>query len=333
MAAICILDDVGMLTSWNEAAASMLGAAAEVPEPALEKAASEGICETEWGGVRGLVQPLRGRGGELMGYSVELWDMSRKRARDSRSRELVSMVSHELRTPLTAIRGALGLMTAGVLGVLPERAQSAAVIAERNSDRLVRIVNDILDLEKLEAGKLTVDCGTVAVNELLPAAVEANQPYGDKFGVRFVVEAGSPETPVCGDAGRIIQVLGNLMSNAAKFSPAGSEVAVRARAREAGRVRIEVEDHGAGIPGEFRDQVFKRFAQAGGQRAGVGTGLGLSIARALVEAMGGQIGFDSEPGRGTTFYFDLNEAPSEVEAQAGIVAPVKTEAPVAAKIP
>ena len=309
MSAICILDDVGMLTSWNEAAAPMLGAAAEVPERALEKAAREGMCETEWGGVRGLVQPLRGRGGELMGFSVELWDMSRKRARESRSRELVSMVSHELRTPLTAIRGALGLMTAGVLGVLPDRAQSAAVIAERNCDRLVRIVNDILDLEKLEAGKLTVDCGPVELDELLRAAVEANQPYGDKFGVCYRVESEACGVTVCGDAGRIMQVLANLMSNAAKFSPAGSEVALRARTRKDGKVRVEIEDHGAGIPGEFRDQVFKRFAQAGDLGSSTGTGLGLSIARALVEAMGGQIGFDSEPGRGTTFYIDLNEAP------------------------
>ena len=305
MAAICILDDVGMLTSWNEASALMLGAAAEVPDEVLEKAVSLGIYETEWGGVRGLVQPLRGRGGELMGYSVELWDMSGKRARESRSRELVSMASHELRTPLTAIRGALGLMTAGVLGALPEKAHSVAVIAERNSERLVRIVNDILDLEKLEAGKITVECVPVDVDELLRAAVEANAPYGDKFGVRFNVPGAPCGASVQGDFGRLMQVLGNLLSNAAKFSPAGSEVALRARIADETKVRIEVEDHGRGIPEEFRRRVFMRFAQAGGERASVGTGLGLSITQALVEAMGGRIGFETEPGKGTTFYFDL----------------------------
>jgi signal transduction histidine kinase len=306
MAAICILDDVGMLTGWNEASAAMLGAAAEVPEAVLAKAARLGICETEWSGVRGLVQPLRGRGGELMGYSVELWDMSAKRARESRSRELVSMVSHELRTPLTAIRGALGLMTAGVLGALPEKAQSAAVIAERNSERLVRIVNDILDLEKFEAGKLTVECSPVDIGELLHAAAEANQPYGDKFGVHFAVDCPEGTPDAMADAGRLMQVLGNLLSNAAKFSPAGSEAVLRATVND-GKVRIEVEDHGAGIPEAFREQVFLRFAQVASERASVGTGLGLSITRALVEAMGGQIGFETEPGRGTTFYFDLDE--------------------------
>jgi signal transduction histidine kinase len=328
MAAICILDDVGLLTSWNEAATPMLGAAAEVPEAVLEKAARMGICETEWSGVRGLVQPLRGRGGELMGYSVELWDMSGKRARESRSRELVSMVSHELRTPLTAIRGALGLMTAGMLGALPEKAQSAAVIAERNSERLVRIVNDILDLEKFEAGKLTVECAPVEIGELLRGAAEANQPYGDKFGVRFAVECSGGRLFAMADAGRLMQVLGNLLSNAAKFSPAGSEAVLRAKAR-GDKVRIEVEDHGAGIPEAFREQVFLRFAQVASERASVGTGLGLSITRALVEAMGGQIGFETEPGRGTTFYFDLEKAagggknlriPSEIPQTLGEVA-------------
>ncbi|MEP7363094.1 MAG: HAMP domain-containing sensor histidine kinase [Acidobacteriota bacterium] len=308
MAAICILDDVGILTSWNEGASPLLGAAAEVPEAALEKAAHAGICETEWSGVRGLIQPLHGRRGELMGYSVELWDMTGKRARESRSRELVSMVSHELRTPLTAIRGALGLMAAGVLGVLPEKAQTAAVIAERNSERLVRIVNDILDLEKFEAGKLTVECAPVDLDELLRAAAEANQPYGDKFGVRYALEGSTGGVRACGDSGRLMQVLGNLMSNAAKFSPAGSVVALRMERLPEGRVRMEVEDRGAGIPEEFREQVFQRFAQAGGERASAGAGLGLSISRALVEAMGGQIGFETMPGRGTTFYVELNEA-------------------------
>jgi len=307
MAAICVLDDVGMLTSWCKAAEPMLAAAAEAPEAVLEEAARQGISEGEWAGVHGLVRALRGRNGELHGYSVELWDVGSRRSHENRSRELVSLVSHELRTPLTAIRGALGLIAAGSLGTLPAKAHGAAVIAERNCERLIRIVNDILDLEKLESGKLRVECGPVEVDELVRTAVESTQPYGDKFGVRYRVAELTGGARSRGDSGRLLQVMGNLLSNAAKFSPAGQEVEVRARAADGGVVRIEVADHGSGIPEEFRGRMFARYAQASGERSCVGTGLGLSISKTLVEAMGGRIGYESREGAGTTFYVELRE--------------------------
>ena len=221
-------------------------------------------------------------------------------------REFISIVSHELRTPLTSIRGSLGLLAGGALGPLTEKATSMVKIAHQNSERLVRIINDILDMEKIESGRLDVELRNVPLLAFLHQALAANEGYGAKYQIRFTVEGPTDNAEVQADPDRLMQVLTNLLSNAAKFSPAGAEVLLRYRLRGA-RVRIEVEDHGSGIPEAFRGRVFEKFAQADSSstRRFDGTGLGLSITRQLVHAMGGTIGFTTETGRGTTFYVDL----------------------------
>jgi CheY-like chemotaxis protein len=218
-------------------------------------------------------------------------------------------VSHELRTPLTSIRGALGLIDAGALGDLPEKAQGMVKIAHQNSERLVRIINDILDVEKIEAGKLEVQLESVPLTAFLAQAAAVNQPYGAKHDVRFFIEAPLADACVLADPHRLMQVMANLLSNAAKFSPPGAEVCIRAVEHDE-RVRIEVQDHGTGIPEAFRVRVFERFAQADSStsRNFAGTGLGLNITREIIKAMNGTIGFETVSGEGTTFHFELPRA-------------------------
>jgi CheY-like chemotaxis protein len=245
-----------------------------------------------------------------VGYLGVLSDITERKRREAQldrlKREFISTVSHELRTPLTSIRGSLGLIAGGALGPLPEKAQSLVNIAHQNSERLVRIINDILDIEKVESGKLELQIGNVALAAVLREALEFNAPYGEKYQVRFVLESAPTQAQVRADPDRLMQVLANLLSNAAKFSPPRATVRVRAR-QEGAKARIEVQDSGMGIPEEFRGRIFQKFAQADSSSARrfEGTGLGLSITQRLVEAMGGSIGFTSETGRGTTFYFDL----------------------------
>jgi signal transduction histidine kinase len=223
--------------------------------------------------------------------------------------EFISTVSHELRTPLTSIRGGLGLIEAGVLGKLPEKAEAMVKIALQNSERLVRIINDILDVEKIKSGGLEIHIESVGVRAILQQAIAVNQAYGAKYQVRFELEEVHATTEVAADSGRLLQVMANLLSNAAKFSPEGGLVQVRAIDLGT-HVRFEVEDHGIGIPEAFRNRVFEKFAQADSStsRRFEGTGLGLSITRQLLDAMGGTIGFTTNTGQGTTFHFELPHA-------------------------
>jgi len=223
--------------------------------------------------------------------------------------EFISTVSHELRTPLTSIRGALGLIDAGVLGKLEEKAEAMVKIALQNSERLVRIINDILDVEKIQSGGLEIRIESVPLATFLQQAIAVNQAYGVKYHVRFELENVPSTIELAADPDRLMQVMANLLSNAAKFSPAGSTVRVRAIECDP-HVRIEVEDRGIGIPEQFRKRVFDKFAQADSStsRRFEGTGLGLSITRKLTEAMGGTIGFTTVTDQGTTFYFELPQA-------------------------
>lgn len=254
------------------------------------------------------VTALLNEQGVVTGFLGVGYDLTERKKIDRMKSEFVSTVSHELRTPLTSIRGSLGLVAGGVAGELPARAKSLIDIAYNNSERLVRLINDILDVEKIESGKMSFDLKPQPLAPLIEAAIEANHAYGEQFQVRYQLAETVPDAKVLVDADRLTQVMTNLLSNAAKFSPAGETVSVRI-ARHCGSIRVSVSDRGAGIPEEFRDRIFRRFSQADASdsRQKGGTGLGLAISRAIVEKMGGQIGFDSAPGAGTTFRFELPE--------------------------
>ena len=233
-------------------------------------------------------------------------DVSERRRIEQMKSEFVSTVSHELRTPLTSIAGSLGLLAGGAGGTLPERAGRLVGIAHANSQRLVRLINDILDIEKIESGQMTFTMEALDTTELARRALEAMQGLAAQLGVELALTAPQTHT-VRGDADRLMQVLSNLISNAAKFSPKGATVDVLVVPLGGGRVRLSVRDHGAGVPESFRERIFTKFAQADGSdtRQLGGTGLGLAICREIVERHGGRIFFESPPGQGATFHVDL----------------------------
>ena len=234
----------------------------------------------------------------------------RKRIEKIKS-EFISTVSHELRTPLTSIRGSLGLITGGALGTLPDQVNAMLKIASNNTERLLLLINDILDIQKIESGQMVFRFKSLEVMPFLRQILQDMATYGDQYDVRFVLTRELPDAHVYADRDRLGQVLANLLSNAAKFSPAGQQVEV-AVVRHDKHLRISVADHGAGIPPEFQSRLFERFTQADSSdtRSKGGTGLGLAITKAIVEKHGGQISFDTEVGKGTTFHVDLPQLAS-----------------------
>ena len=224
---------------------------------------------------------------------------------DQMKNEFISVVSHELRTPLTSIRGSLGLLAGGVAGALPDQAKSLIDIACNNSDRLVRLINDILDIEKIEAGKMEFRMETLDLMTIVHQAVQDNNGFADERGVGIEISQAT-DVQVRADHDRLIQVMTNLLSNAVKFSPRASQVSIAVTA-EKPWARISIKDQGAGISDEFKERIFQKFAQADGSdtRSSGGTGLGLNICKALIGRMGGRIDFETSPGAGTTFFCDL----------------------------
>lgn len=232
-------------------------------------------------------------------------DVSERRRIEQLKDEFVSTVSHELRTPLTSIAGSLGLLAGGAAGPLPEKAGRLIQIAQANSQRLVRLINDILDIEKIESGKLRLEMAPLDLRDVAVGAIEGVRGYAEELGVVLTLADGEP-APVRGDSDRLIQVVTNLLSNASKFSPHGGEVRVTVDP-ERRVARLSVSDQGPGIPDAFRSRIFSKFAQADGSdtRAKGGTGLGLAIAREIAERHGGRLWFESAEGAGATFYLDL----------------------------
>ena len=223
--------------------------------------------------------------------------------------DFVSTVSHELRTPLTSIRGSLGLVLATANGEIGEKATRLLRIASQNTDRLIRLINDILDVEKIEAGHVALKKEDVDLRLVLRTALTGMEGFATEAGVALVLAAGEPVRATV-DPDRLVQVVTNLVSNAIKFSPVGSQVEIGIETSERA-VRITVRDHGPGIPTEFRNKIFGRFQQAdlSDAKTKSGTGLGLAIARAIVLLHDGEIDFDSEPQRGTTFIVTLPWSP------------------------
>lgn len=229
----------------------------------------------------------------------------RKRVEQMKS-EFVSTVSHELRTPLTSIRGALGLLLGGAAGSLSEQGKEMLVMADRNCDRLTLLINDLLDLEKIESGRLEFHFDQLDLIGIVLHAIEANENYARQRNVRLKFHQTLERAIVTGDENRLMQVFANLISNAVKFSPEDGLVELDVVATESG-YRASVRDRGAGIPYEFRPRIFERFAQADSSdsREKGGTGLGLSISKVIIDRHGGNIDFATETGVGTTFYFEL----------------------------
>lgn len=221
--------------------------------------------------------------------------------------EFVSTVSHELRTPLTSIAGALELIDAGITGALPEKTHEMVRIAYQNSQRLIRLINDILDVEKIESGRMTFDIMRAPLRPLIERAIGETAAFAAGYNVTLRFLPGD-DLMAWIDADRFLQVITNLLSNAAKFSPSGGTVDV-SLGRHKERVRVSVADKGPGIPEAFRSRLFEKFAQADGsdRRAKGGTGLGLAIVKGIVDHLGGAITVDTAAGAGTTFHVDLPE--------------------------
>jgi PAS domain S-box-containing protein len=254
------------------------------------------------------VTAVKDEHGVLTGYLGIAYDLTERKKIEQMKNEFISTVSHELRTPLTSIRGSLGLLAAGSIGAIPQAAHVLLDIANNNCERLVRLINDILDIEKIESGNMPLNTVTQPILPLAQQAIESTEAYAAQHGVRFLLQpgAGSGNAYVMVDADRIIQVMVNLLSNAAKFSPEGADVKV-ILAQTPGWVRMAVIDQGPGIGEQFRAHIFKKFAQADSSdtRQKGGTGLGLSISKAIIEKHQGRIGFNPAPGAGTEFYFEL----------------------------
>ncbi len=249
-------------------------------------------------------------------YLVVLRDLSQDRAVDRMKDQFISTVSHELRTPLTAVLGSLELIRDGMVGELPEQAQRMVELAHENGDRLVRLINDILDLEGLGTGQMTLQVEEVDAGKLVEHAVRIHKGLAERYGVELATDIPPGAHWVHADRGRILQVFANLIGNAVKFSPQGGRVEV-AITPTPGRVLFSVEDQGPGIPEAFHGMVFAPFSQADSsdRRRWGGTGLGLSIAKAIVEAHGGTISFKTNQERGTVFTFSL---PTSDQAEPGI---------------
>jgi len=322
----------GYITDWNPAAQHMFGWTREeavgksyiemlVPqrfraqqEAAL--AAARGSDAPDFG--RRVQRTLIRRNGEELTveasisrpanglFCVFLHDISERRQVEEMKNEFIATVSHELRTPMTSIRASLSMLVEGGAGELPPDVQHLVNIAYQSSERLVRLVNDVLDIEKIEAGKMEFRNDELEIAPLLDEAIDAVRGSAAQRPVALERSGSGRGLRVRGDHDRLVQLLVNLLSNAIKYSPQYNSVTLDCSAVPAG-VRLSVSDNGPGIPEAFQARVFAKFAQADSSdtRLKGGTGLGLAICRAIAEQHGGIIGFDTEEGRGTTFHVTL----------------------------
>jgi len=328
---IVSMDAAGRMTYVNGAMASLFGqdGGALVGQPLVALLAPQYRARVEEalaGGI-GLDTPLevsavRADGSEFpLEMSLSRWsvggrahasavlrDLTERKRIERMKSEFISTVSHELRTPLTSIRGALGLISGALGDALDEKTRSLASIANRNAERLSRLIDDILDIDKLDSGQMRLDLREVKAGTLVAQALEANAAVAAQAGVRLALTEDSGGD-VRVDTDRFLQVMTNLLGNAIKFSPPGETVSVSVTQQD-GFVRIAVTDRGPGIPQEFRARIFQKFAQADSSdtRAKGGTGLGLSIVKAIVERFGGRVDYTTDARSGTTFYFELPAA-------------------------
>lgn len=335
MDAIVVIDGLGRVESFNSAAERMFGYSAQqiagqnflglLPEPYRSEYADylKSYMETGEEHVIGQTRELVGRRSDGTHFPIELSvsrieiqnqlmftgivrDITERQKVDRMKSEFVSTVSHELRTPLTSIRGSLGLIAGGAVGELPGKMRQLIDIAYNNSERLIRLINDILDIEKIESGKITVNNQPHALMPLIEQALAANRGFAMQHGVTYVLKQRLDAAMVIVDADRFMQVMANLLSNAAKFSPPNTPVSIHLSVVD-GKVRIAVSDLGPGVPKAFQDKIFQKFTQADSSdsRQKGGTGLGLAISKILAEHMHGNIYYESTENQGATFIFEL----------------------------
>ncbi len=260
-------------------------------------------------------------------FIVVIRDITQHKEVAQLKNDFVSIVSHELRTPLTSIRGSLGLLAASTVGKVPDEMKNLIDIAYNNSSRLVLLINDILDIEKIESGKMNFKMTVVELSSLINECIAGNSMYAAQYGVvynfvningfkdkEFYIDKDNNYTIVEDvndiqlfvDKNRLMQVITNLLSNAAKFSNSGDTVDIIV-SRHEGTIRVSVKDYGQGMPEKFKSIMFEKFAQADSSttRAKGGSGLGLNICKAIIEKMHGSIYFETELGKGSTFSFEL----------------------------
>jgi CheY-like chemotaxis protein len=242
-------------------------------------------------------------------------DVSQRQEVERMKQDFVSTISHELRTPLTSIRGSLGLLASGVLGELSTDARQMVTVAERNSVRLIALINDILDFEKLEHGKMEMDIRPISLMRVLERSIETISAMAVQEGVS--IELRCPSAMVLGDEARLGQVTVNFLSNAVKYSNRGGTVVVSA-AVHGDIVEVRVTDRGRGIPSALQDRLFQRFQQidSSDARTKPGTGLGLAICRAIIDQHGGEIGVESREGEGSSFFFRVRGASDAADLHA-----------------
>jgi PAS domain S-box-containing protein len=234
-------------------------------------------------------------------------DITERKKVEQLKEEFVSIVSHELRTPLTPITGVLAMLSNGSEVELSVRAQQMVDLALRNSYRLLYLVDDLLDIQKMSSGQMDFQMREIDLAEVVRESLRINASLEHQNNVKFVFDNRASKGCVRGDKGRLIQVMTNLLSNAAKFSPPNSVINIFLERTDSARMRVSVLDDGPGIAEDFRPRVFEKFAQADSSstRKHGGTGLGLTISKSIIERLGGDIGFETELGEGTTFYFEL----------------------------
>jgi PAS domain S-box-containing protein len=341
--AILILDPTGRIKAVNAAVTRMLGRTSEEligqDASAMLDASGEGSFHGRIGLQDGkltqshrLDRVVRHKDGHPIPVDIALGlmtlpdetdivaairDISERKAVERLKDEFVSTVSHELRTPLTSVVGSLGLLRAGAVGELPDAAQRLVEIAENNSRRLIRLINDILDIEKIGSGRMHFESVPLDLARMLDGAIEGSQGLADTKGVKLVLNVADHPLLVQGDTDRLLQVVTNLLSNAIRFSPEGGTVRASV-ARQGGDAVVAIEDEGPGISPEFRGRVFERFSQSSeGAAMGGGTGLGLAISREIIVAHEGHIWFGEAEGGGAKFAFSLPIPAPDPRAESG----------------
>lgn len=252
------------------------------------------------------VSPVHDDKGRLINFVGIQNDISARKDAERRVSEFYSVISHELRTPLTSINGALSVIADGSAGKVNPQVLRMVQIALDNSERLMRLISDILDWKKIESGKFRLASKTVMPEQIVDSVIATTKPLAAKSGITLKKDVRSHSSLLL-DEDRITQVLTNLVDNAIKFSPAGGTVTVKVELLDADTTRFSIIDQGPGIEVEQREKLFKLFQQldSSDKRKIGGTGLGLAISKSLVELHGGQIGVDSGPGQGSTFWFEL----------------------------